>query len=177
MQSTTGCWVELSLCVWCVLPEELVVALYMMPRTSKKKSKRMGRPLIVIDWETVDNLAAIHCTGPEISVVMKISEDTLTRATKREHKITFAEYIRQKRGKGKASLRRLQWKAAEAGDKTMLVWLGKNWLDQTDRRETTTHIEGEVTVNSVDEAKTNIAGLLDRLHVGQQKVPVDPELN
>ena len=45
----------------------------------------------------------------------------------------FCDYIEQKRGSGKASLRRRQWQAAEAGDKTMLIWLGKNWLGQSDQ--------------------------------------------
>jgi len=37
---------------------------------------------------------------------------------------------------GRSSLRRMQWKAAENGDKTMLVWLGKQYLGQRDKQET-----------------------------------------
>lgn len=36
----------------------------------------------------------------------------------------------------KISLRRRQFQAADAGDKTMLVWLGKQYLEQKDRAET-----------------------------------------
>ncbi len=78
--------------------------------------------------------------------MLDVSEDTLSRATKREHKMSFADYIRQKRGKGKASLRRMQWKAAESGDRTMLVWLGKNWLDQTDKMKQESTVREESTI-------------------------------
>jgi hypothetical protein len=40
---------------------------------------------------------------------------------------------------GKASLRRMQFKAAEDGNVTMLIWLGKQFLGQKDQR----HIDGE----------------------------------
>lgn len=103
--------------------------------TKEEPEAKLGRPLKVIDWTTVASMAAIHCTGPEIATVLNVDEDTLTAACKREHGMLFSEYIRQKRGTGKASLRRMQWKAAEAGDRTMLVWLGKNWLKQSDKIE------------------------------------------
>lgn len=107
------------------------------PEATPKKTR--GRPLIEIDWDAVDNMAAIHCTGPEIACVLGVHEDTMSNACRREKKMDFSTYIRQKRGTGKASLRRRQWKAAEAGDRTMLVWLGKNWLEQTDKMEQRTH--------------------------------------
>ncbi len=33
------------------------------------------------------------------------------------------------------SLRRLQWKAAKENNVTMLIWLGKQYLGQTDKQE------------------------------------------
>ena len=41
------------------------------------------------------------------------------------------------RDKGKIRLRQLQWRAAEKGNVSMLIWLGKQVLDQTDRQEIT----------------------------------------
>jgi hypothetical protein len=38
---------------------------------------------------------------------------------------------------GRMSLRRKQWKAAEDGNTTMLVWLGKQYLGQSDKSEVT----------------------------------------
>lgn len=91
-----------------------------------------GRPRIEIDWKLVSNLLRIQCTGEEIAGAVGCSYDTLERACKREQEMSFAEYSEQKRAEGRASLRRNQWKAAEAGNPTMLVWLGKQMLGQTD---------------------------------------------
>lgn len=94
-----------------------------------------GRPRKAIEWEKVDALCAIHCTRDEIAEVLGISDDTLLRACKRVHKQNIEAYIQRKSLVGKTSLRRRQWKAAEAGDRTMLVWLGKQWLGQSDKIE------------------------------------------
>jgi hypothetical protein len=120
-------------------------------KARKKTKARRGRPPIEVDWNVIDAMCAIHCTGPEIAEVTGISEDTLTRKCKQQHKMLFAEYIKQKSLKGKASLRRRQWKAADSGDRTMLVWLGKQWLDQTDKIEQ--HTEHEGTVGLADDAR------------------------
>ncbi len=114
--------------------------------TPKKSGNKLGRPRIEIDWNQVDAMCAIHCTGPEIASVIGVSEDTMTRSCKRDHDMLFAEYIEQKRGPGKVSLRRKQWNQAAGGDRTMLIWLGKNWLEQTDRLEHGGGIKTESTV-------------------------------
>jgi len=95
----------------------------------------MSRPIIEIDWEQVDKMCAIHCTGEEQAAVLRVDYDTLNRACQREHDISFAEYFKQKASNGKMSLRRKQYTAAMDGNTTMLVWLGKNWLGQTDQIE------------------------------------------
>ena len=94
------------------------------------------RPLIPIDWEMVNGMCEIQCTGEEIAGVLGIHYDTLANACKREKDCTFSEYFGQKRSEGKKSLRRKQFDTAMSGNPTMLVWLGKNWLGQTDKLET-----------------------------------------
>lgn len=94
---------------------------------------KTGRPKVKIDWENAQKMAAIHCTAKEICDVLGISDDTMLRACKKMHGITFAEWIDQKRGPGKLSLRRLQWQTAQSGNVTMQIWLGKQWLDQSDK--------------------------------------------
>lgn len=96
----------------------------------------MARPRTEIDYDTVDKLCHIQCTGEEIASVLGIDYDTLQRAVKRDHKVNFAEYFKQKANGGRASLRRMQWKAAESGNTTMLIWLGKQMLGQTDKQQT-----------------------------------------
>jgi len=98
--------------------------------------KPAHRPLIPIDWDQVDEMCSIQCTGEEIAGVLGVDYDTLSRACKREKLCSFADYIGQKRSGGKSSLRRKQYTTAMEGNPTMLVWLGKNWLGQTDKLET-----------------------------------------
>jgi hypothetical protein len=89
-----------------------------------------------IDWEKVDSLAFIQCTIEEIAGVLDIDADTLATACKRVHKMKLSEYIAKKATGGKASLRRRQYtKAVTEGNPTLLIWLGKQWLGQTDKVE------------------------------------------
>jgi len=94
---------------------------------------KRGPPKTVIDWQTVDAMLKIQCTGEEIASVLDIDYDTLQNACKRDHKMKFSEYSAKKRLGGRASLRRMQWKKAESGDSTLLIWLGKNILNQSDK--------------------------------------------
>ncbi len=95
----------------------------------------MGAPKKQVDYKILDGLCAIQCTGEEIASVLDIDYDTLNTRIKEDTGLTFSDYFKQKQTKGKASLRRFQWKQAEAGDKTMLIWLGKQYLGQKDKQE------------------------------------------
>ena len=102
-----------------------------------KKKKEAGRPLAEIDWKKVENMCLIHCTGEEIAAILGIDYDTLQKAVKRVFKIHFTDYYKQKSAGGKMSLRRRQYTSAMDGNSTMLIWLGKQWLGQSDKLETT----------------------------------------
>jgi len=107
-----------------------------MADKGKNDELKMGRPKIDFDdkdWERISQAASIHCTGDEIAHIMGISYDTLERRVKEKHGMSFADYIKSKSSNGKISLRRMQWKACEAGNPTMLIWLGKQYLQQTDK--------------------------------------------
>lgn len=95
----------------------------------------MARPRIEIDWDTFEKLCALHCTLAEIAGILKVSDDTIERAVKRKYKRGFAEVYRQKASSGKMSIRRKQYEIAMSGNVTMLIWLGKQWLHQTDKQE------------------------------------------
>jgi hypothetical protein len=111
------------------------------------------------DWKTVDNLCKIQCIGEEIASVLEISYDTLERACKREKNVKFADYIKEKSYGGKAALRRSQWKSAnEKLNPTMLVWLGKNMLGQTDKNE--------------DDKTSDVENLINALSALSGKLPV-----
>ena len=97
----------------------------------------MGRPVKEIDWKMVDKMLFIQCTQLEICGILEVSEDTLCRRSLEMHGVTFAEYSEQKRQGGRMSLRRKQMDLAMSGNVTMNIWLGKQYLGQKDKQETT----------------------------------------
>lgn len=132
-----------------------------------------GRPKKVIDWVTFDKLCALHCTAEEIASILGISTDTLDRELKAQG-VTFAERYKEKSAHGKISLRRRQYEAAMKGDRTMMIWLGKQWLNQSEKQEVhSTTVGGQKIIieiqgdsKQVDEAisyelKNRLAGFID----------------
>lgn len=96
----------------------------------------MSRPKIKIDVKQFENLCGLQCTKEEIAAFFNCSEDTIDRFCKREYGESFAVVFHRKRGMGKISLRRKQWKLADK-NASMAIWLGKQFLDQTDKIEAT----------------------------------------
>jgi len=94
-----------------------------------KKVKKVGRPKIKLDYELIKKLATIQCTQEEIASVVGVHRSTLLRNKE------FCDIYKKGQEEGKMSLRRLQWKAANVGNTTMLVWLGKQYLGQKDKSE------------------------------------------
>jgi len=103
------------------------------PKAKPKARAKPGPKPTVIDWGQVDTMCAIHCTGEEQAAILGIDYDTLNRVCKRDHKVGFTDYFKQKSSSGKMSLRRKQYSTAIDGNPTMLIWLGKAWLGQSDQ--------------------------------------------
>lgn len=80
-----------------------------------------------VDAEMVVKLAAIGCTNKEIASVLNCNDDHLARAYKDE--------LSRGREQGKTRLRQKQMEVALSGNTTMLIWLGKQILGQTDKQE------------------------------------------
>ena len=112
----------------------------------------MARPLTDIDWQQVDKMCEIHCTGEEQASILGVDYDTLNAACKRDKGIGFSDYFKQKSSGGKMSLRRRQYTSAMDGNTTMLVWLGKNWLGQSDMPEPEPHDRPPMVIERADEA-------------------------
>ena len=94
----------------------------------------MARPRIDIDKAQFEKLCSIQCTKEEIAGSFNCSEDTIERWCNREYKANFAVIFAQKRGVGKISLRRAQFRMAETNP-TMAIWLGKQYLGPTHKQE------------------------------------------
>ena len=90
---------------------------------------KMGRPKIELDYELIKKLSHIQCTQKEIASTLEVSTRTLQKDEE------FIRIYKKGQEEGKMSLRRLQWKAAKENNVTMLIWLGKQYLGQTDKQE------------------------------------------
>jgi len=117
-------------------------------KLDEKPEVKLGRPRIDINWSQFDKLCGLQCTLREISSYFDCSEDTIENRCKEEHDMLFSEYYAQKAGKGKVSLRRKQFDVAMAGNNTMLIWLGKQYLGQMDKQET--KIDNTIKINEVN---------------------------
>lgn len=114
----------------------------------------MGRPKKVLsakDWDSVKYMCIIHCTGEEIAGVLGMDYDTLNRNCKEKYDISISEYIKQNQTNGKMSLRRAQWKAAENGNVTMQIWLGKQWLGQKEQSEVSISRNDDETIREMEQ--------------------------
>lgn len=95
--------------------------------------------------ETFEKLCGLQCTKEEIQDWFYISEKTLDRWVKDNYGEKFSEVYKSKRNKGKASLRRAQFKLAQKSA-AMAIWLGKQWLGQKETNDT-----DEITLLRLDE--------------------------
>ena len=116
----------------------------------------MPRKKIEIDPEMVRGLARIGATWDEIAGILGIARTTLA-VRMREKK--FRDAYEQGVAEGDVSIRREQYVSAMRGKTGMLVWLGKNRLNQTDRVET----KNETTIHDGGNALDKLSGAIDRL--------------
>lgn len=100
----------------------------------------MARPRKEIDQKQFENLCGLQCTLEEICGWFGITDKTLDSWCKRTYHASFSEVFKQKRGNGKISLRRSQWRLAEKSA-AMAIWLGKQYLGQRDQIETTIAVD------------------------------------
>ena len=95
----------------------------------------MARPKANIDWKIVDSLLEASCEGTEVAAYLGLSVNTLYNRCKIDNKCNFSEYLQQKKAKGDSLLKTKQFKVAMDGDKAMLIWLGKQRLNQRDKHD------------------------------------------
>lgn len=86
-----------------------------------------------IDYKQLTALSALQCTDQEMATVLGISIATFERRKKDD--AVFQEAYEAGKAQGKVSLRRRQYRQAEDGNTTMLIWLGKQYLKQTDKAD------------------------------------------
>lgn len=92
--------------------------------TGEGRGKGGGRPELLIDAKVVAGMAYVGATTLEIAEFIGCSPDVLERR--------FADVLRKRRTSMRLRLRRTQFRLAMEGNVTMLIWLGKQYLGQSD---------------------------------------------
>ena len=121
----------------------------------------MARPRKEIDQKDFESLCALQCTKEEICGFFDVSDKTLENWCKRTYSEGFSEVFKKKRGKGKISLRRAQFRLAEKSA-SMAIWLGKQWLGQKDTVEIERPDEVVISNNLVEVIKIIAQNLKNR---------------
>jgi hypothetical protein len=84
----------------------------------------VARPKKAISSEQVYKLAQLGATHCEIAGFFDCERSTISKR--------FSQEIAKGHNEQRIKLRRLQMQAAERGNITMLIWLGKTLLDQSE---------------------------------------------
>lgn len=102
------------------------------PKPASTEKPKVGRPRIDLApyYEEIIKLLKINCTDEEICSFLGISTDTYGRRKKDDP--DFAEILTKGRDEFKISLRRMQYQTAANGHAGMQIFLGKNYLGQSD---------------------------------------------
>jgi hypothetical protein len=88
---------------------------------------KRGRPKLTANTKLIETLASKGCTKAEISRIIGCADNTFDA--------NFCPYYDKGRQNLKRKLREKQIYVAMKGNVAMLIWLGKQYLEQTDKQE------------------------------------------
>jgi AraC-like DNA-binding protein len=141
-------------------------AIYIEIMSRKYRKRAANRPLANIDWAIVDEMLRNQCSGVEIAARFGISPDTLYKRVEKEFGCTFSAYSAEKKSRGLATLREKQLAEALRGNTAMLIWLGKQYLDQREHRQ-------ESAKEYTGEQLTLIKSLFDQIKELRDRLSID----
>jgi DNA-binding NarL/FixJ family response regulator len=94
---------------------------------TRKNKPGAGRPHISLDEKKIGKLAFQGCKNSEIALIIGCDDETL--------KNNYSRILDKKRAERRAAFRETQTLKALAGDTAMLIFLGKNELEQSDKQD------------------------------------------
>ena len=98
------------------------IADFRMPNVGGSDAMRTS---VTLDAETVKSNAQLGCTTGQIAAILGCKRGTIERR--------FGKLIARTRAEQVAALSKMQWDKAKEGNVPMLIWLGKQWLNQSER--------------------------------------------
>jgi hypothetical protein len=106
-----------------------------------------GSERIDFDWKTLNAILQFKATQPQCASILECSEDLIANRIKEKYNLTFSEYRHQKMAKVALSLWQKQFELAMQGNVTLLIWLGKQLCEQSDKQEITGPEGKDLTIN------------------------------
>jgi hypothetical protein len=104
-----------------------------------ENESEMGRPrkeFSTHDWKLIDTALQFKQEATQVADLLDdCSARTLARRIREKYNLTFVQYRDKRMSKTLHNLFSKQYEVAMAGNVTMLIWLGKNYLNQTDKNE------------------------------------------
>ena len=93
-----------------------------------------GRPESKIDWEKLDSFLEAGCSGAECAHYFGCHPNTLYRQVDEKYGCNISAYSQEKKAKGDVMIRDVRFRKALEGDNTMLIWLSKTRLGESEKQ-------------------------------------------
>jgi hypothetical protein len=84
-----------------------------------------------------------------IAAILGIDKNTLYNRCKSDNNCDYSAFAQQNKAKTEHNLRAKQIEVALEGNPAMLIWLGKNVLNQSDKQEVTTVNDPDLVVRQI----------------------------
>lgn len=104
-------------------------------KTPVTEKRKQGRPKAIIEARQFEELCRMQCTQREICSVLGVTDKTLMKWCIETYGVVYSEAYNKYADYGKKNLRHIQYRMAEAGSERMAIWLGKQWLGQSDKQD------------------------------------------
>lgn len=127
-----------------------------MPRPKPGEQKQKPRPLVPINWDTVDHRLFCQISGEKIAAEIGIHPQTLYDRCKIEKGVGWTEYMTAKKSNGQAAILAGQFeKAVKYKSEKMLIHLGQIYCDQLIKSGV--EHSGSININRVDYTTAQLA--------------------
>lgn len=100
-------------------------------KAARVKTGGSGKPRVDFDLDDLEEMAREWLPHEFMATLLGVSRSTLQERIADTPAVALA--IERGRARRAQSLMRRQWEGADAGNVTMQIWLGKNYLGQTDK--------------------------------------------
>ena len=123
----------------------------------------MGRPRKEIDWIQLESVVTLdgsldYCAERQLvkwgkepnKKTIKAAREVIERRVKERYGMTFTEFKEQKKEPVRLKLRQKQLDTAFSGNVTMMIWLGKQILGQSEKLTSVNKTELDAKVQTID---------------------------